>query len=117
MARGRKQIESTSHRRISWHRRGIVERLVAEGYEVVFTWNSDQEAARNCDSLNGKARRDKDLSSDLRNPGLPAPVGPAGPFHVIVNNATSATPIQNIVDTPGIDWEEALTIGVTTPSC
>lgn len=101
--------------------RAIVTRLASTpdgssgGYDVVFTYHRDHEAADSLTAATGAQAVQADLSNAASAEAAAIALREHGPFHVVVNNATTDVPISPIADTPLDAWTRTLTINATAP--
>lgn len=100
--------------------RAIVERLTSSGFDTVFTWNSNQDAAEKLvEQLQQRGHQVRAVQADLSTiesaEQAAQQLHSEGPFQILVNNATTETPISPVVDMPIDAWTEALTVSATAP--
>ena len=94
--------------------RAIVTRLASTpdgssgGYDVVFTYHRDHEAADSLTAATGAQAVQADLSNAASAEAAAIALREHGPFHVVVNNATTDVPISPIADTPLDAWTLSL---------
>ncbi|MDO5099695.1 MAG: SDR family oxidoreductase [Corynebacterium sp.] len=97
--------------------RAIVERLVSDGYSVVFTWHKNQRAADSV--VNAGKNRVKavqaDLSVEEEALATAQKMKAYGPFNVLVCNATNDTSVSSIENMSLESWAQSLTIFATAP--
>lgn len=100
--------------------RAIVDRLASSGFDIVFTWNNNQEAADNVvKELRQRGHQVRAIQADLSTvksaEHAAQQLRMEGPFKILVNNATIASPIGPVVDTHLDAWTQALTVSATAP--